>query len=191
MALPAAARAQDRCQRARWQSLRHVSQRRAGSRVPRAARLRRRWPRVSALELQYWVRGENIRPGDKPDEWPRIVVTFYDERRATVGEESVGRSPARSPGGRKPRKLRVPLRAREAILRIGLLGAVGELSLDDFGCKWPRQNDLASVIRAVAASKSGPRDDLLASPTARLLARSGLNLEGLQPCTATLSYEVG
>jgi protein-L-isoaspartate(D-aspartate) O-methyltransferase len=86
---------------------------------------------VSQLEVAFWVRGENIRPGSKSDEWPRIVVTFYDERRATVGEESIG--PFIGTFGWKEQAaiLRVPLRAREAIIRIGLLGAVGELSLDD------------------------------------------------------------
>src|SRR3954470_6446621 len=42
--------------------------------------------KVSALELHYWVRGTGIHPLDQKEGPPRIVVTFYDERRATVGE---------------------------------------------------------------------------------------------------------
>ena len=86
---------------------------------------------VSSLKLRFWVRGQNIRPGSQPDEWPRIVVTFYDERRATVGEESVGKFKGTFAWREEVGRLRVPLKAREAIIRVGLLGAVGELSIDD------------------------------------------------------------
>jgi protein-L-isoaspartate(D-aspartate) O-methyltransferase len=86
---------------------------------------------VAALKLSFWVRASNIRPGAKSTDWPRVVVTFYDERRATVGEESmgpfIGEFDWREEAGRLP----VPLRAREGILRIGLLGAVGEISFDE------------------------------------------------------------
>jgi protein-L-isoaspartate(D-aspartate) O-methyltransferase len=86
---------------------------------------------VSRLQLNYWVHANNIRPGADNTEWPRVVVTFYDERRAMVGEGTsepiVGSFEWREDGT----SIAVPLRAREAIVRIGLLGAVGELSLDD------------------------------------------------------------
>ena len=85
---------------------------------------------VSSLELRYWARGENIRAGAKPDELPRIVVTFYDEKRATVGEEELSKLEGTFPWRQENGRLRVPLAAREAIIRIGLLGAVGDLSLD-------------------------------------------------------------
>jgi protein-L-isoaspartate(D-aspartate) O-methyltransferase len=86
---------------------------------------------VSALELKFWVRGDNIRPGENVEERPRIVVTFYDERRAVVGEESVGTFTGTFDWREESGRIRVPLRAREAILRIGLLGATGEVALDD------------------------------------------------------------
>jgi protein-L-isoaspartate(D-aspartate) O-methyltransferase len=86
---------------------------------------------VSALELHFSVRGENIRPDSQTGESPRIVVTFYDERRATVGEESVGKFDGTFAWREESSRIRVPLKAREAIIRIGLLGAVGELSLDN------------------------------------------------------------
>lgn len=85
---------------------------------------------ISSLDLHYWARGKNIHPGSKPDELPRIVVTFYDDRRGTVGEESVGQFDGTFPWREATAHIRVPLKAREAILRIGLLGATGELSLD-------------------------------------------------------------
>ncbi|MEX0641125.1 MAG: protein-L-isoaspartate(D-aspartate) O-methyltransferase [Pirellulales bacterium] len=86
---------------------------------------------VATLRLSFSVRGENIRSGGKPDQWPKVVITFYDDRRQAVGEESVGPFTGSFPWRTEEKILRVPLRAREAILRIGLLGAVGEFSLDD------------------------------------------------------------
>jgi protein-L-isoaspartate(D-aspartate) O-methyltransferase len=86
---------------------------------------------VPALELHYWVRGKDIRASDPKEGLPRIVVTFYDERRATVGEESTGSFSGSFDWKSETGRIRVPLRAREAILRIGLLGATGELAFDD------------------------------------------------------------
>ncbi|HEX5472280.1 MAG TPA: protein-L-isoaspartate(D-aspartate) O-methyltransferase, partial [Lacipirellulaceae bacterium] len=56
---------------------------------------------------------------------------FYDERRAAVGEESVGNFQGTFDWRQESGRVRVPLKAREAIIRIGLLGATGTLSLDD------------------------------------------------------------
>jgi protein-L-isoaspartate(D-aspartate) O-methyltransferase len=85
---------------------------------------------VTAFDVRYWVRGNNIRQADGVPEWPRIVITFYDDRRATIGEESIGAFSGSFGWREESGRIRVPLKAREAILRIGLLGAVGELSLD-------------------------------------------------------------
>jgi protein-L-isoaspartate(D-aspartate) O-methyltransferase len=86
---------------------------------------------VSRLELAFWVKADNIRPGAQKDEWPRVVVSFYDDRRAVVGQEFIGPFLGTFDWQPQSAVLRVPLRAREAIIRIGLLGAVGELSFDD------------------------------------------------------------
>jgi protein-L-isoaspartate(D-aspartate) O-methyltransferase len=86
---------------------------------------------VSSLRLALSSKGVNIRPGQATNQWPYAVVSFYDERRAVVGEESVGPFVGTFDWRRDERAIRVPLRAREAIIRIGLLGAIGELSIDD------------------------------------------------------------
>jgi protein-L-isoaspartate(D-aspartate) O-methyltransferase len=87
--------------------------------------------KVSTLRLSLEVKGENIRPGQIANQWPHAVVSFYDERRAVVGEEAIGPFQGTFGWRREERSIRVPLRAREAILRIGLLGAVGALSIDE------------------------------------------------------------
>jgi protein-L-isoaspartate(D-aspartate) O-methyltransferase len=86
---------------------------------------------VSQLAVQFHVRGESIQHGRAVTDWPYLVVTFYDERRAGLGSEVVG--PFRGSFAWQHRKavLDVPVRAREAILRIGLLGATGKLAFDD------------------------------------------------------------
>ena len=57
-------------------------------------------------------------------------MIFYDENRATVGE--VGLGPWRGTFGwqAETKRVNVPPKAREAGMCIGLLGAVGELSVD-------------------------------------------------------------
>jgi protein-L-isoaspartate(D-aspartate) O-methyltransferase len=89
--------------------------------------------KVSALELHYSVRGNGIHPVDQKEGPPRIVVTFYDERRAIVGEEPAGSFSGTFDWRNETNRIRVPLRAREAIIRIGLLGGTGELAFDDIG----------------------------------------------------------
>jgi protein-L-isoaspartate(D-aspartate) O-methyltransferase len=86
---------------------------------------------VPELQLDFWVRAQDIRPGATNNEWPRVVVTYYDERRAVAGEESIGPFTGDFEWREVSAPLRVPLRAREAILRVGLLGAVGKISFDD------------------------------------------------------------
>jgi protein-L-isoaspartate(D-aspartate) O-methyltransferase len=87
--------------------------------------------KVSAIQVSARVRAQNIQLGARRDQIPAIIVTFYDERRATVGEASLGPFVGSFDWQEQSGLLRVPIRAREAILRIGLLGATGELSVDD------------------------------------------------------------
>jgi protein-L-isoaspartate(D-aspartate) O-methyltransferase len=87
--------------------------------------------KIDALELSAHARGENIERGQTPNQLPAIVITFYDDRRAAVGEASVGPFSGTFDWREENGTVRVPLRAREAVLRIGLLGATGRLSLDD------------------------------------------------------------
>ncbi len=86
---------------------------------------------VRTLKVAFDVKGDSIGHGQKVTDWPYFVVTFYDERRATLGSEVVGPFRGTFDWYRQRGTLSVPVRAREAILRIGLLGATGKLSIDD------------------------------------------------------------
>lgn len=85
---------------------------------------------VQRLKVTLHVRGDDIRPGIFRGDLPSLVVTFYDENRATVGHGSIGPWRGTFAWQKQSAFIDVPSRAREAILRIGLFGAVGEISFD-------------------------------------------------------------
>ncbi|MEM6798341.1 MAG: protein-L-isoaspartate(D-aspartate) O-methyltransferase [Planctomycetota bacterium] len=87
--------------------------------------------KISELAIAFHVKGEGIRFGQTRKQWPLVVVTYYDDRRAAIDEAIVGPFQGSFDWTRKKAKLPVPLRARDAIIRIGLLGAIGEISFDD------------------------------------------------------------
>ncbi len=87
--------------------------------------------RVSELELTFAVRGRDLRPGQTRTQAPLVVVTFYDENRATAGRHPVGPWRGTFSWQRERATIPVPPRAREAILHVGLLGGTGQLDLDD------------------------------------------------------------
>jgi protein-L-isoaspartate(D-aspartate) O-methyltransferase len=90
---------------------------------------------VRRLEVSLQVRGQDIRPGQNVRQLPVVGITFYDEDRATAGVRVIGPWRGTFPWRPEARQVDVPPRAREAILRIGLLGAVGEISFDDIRLK--------------------------------------------------------
>jgi len=87
--------------------------------------------KVRQLQVSLQIRGRDIRPGQDARQLPVLVVTFYDENRASVGRGVLGPWRGTFPWQHETGRIDVPARAREAVLRIGLLGAVGEMSLDD------------------------------------------------------------
>ena len=86
--------------------------------------------KVARLKVAFQARGEGVRNGPSVTDVPRVVVTFYDERRAAIADEPIG--PLRGSFAWAPveRTVAVPVKAREAILRIGLQGGVGQLDID-------------------------------------------------------------
>jgi protein-L-isoaspartate(D-aspartate) O-methyltransferase len=86
--------------------------------------------KVKQLEISVRVRGQDLRPAQTGASFPRMIITFFDENRSTVGEGYVGPWRGTFPWQTETTRIAVPPRAREAILQIGLLGALGELSMD-------------------------------------------------------------
>jgi protein-L-isoaspartate(D-aspartate) O-methyltransferase len=87
--------------------------------------------KVAKLRLSFAVRGRDIGPGQKQTEWPFVIVMFYDDRRAMIDSVEFGPYTGTFDWRTETYTVSVPLKAREAIVRIGLLGAVGELAIDD------------------------------------------------------------
>jgi protein-L-isoaspartate(D-aspartate) O-methyltransferase len=85
---------------------------------------------VKQLAVSLHVRAADIRPGPRL-RLPMLVITFYDEQRAEAGQGIVG--PWRGSFGwqKQSATIDVPPRAREAIVRVAMLGATGEVSVDD------------------------------------------------------------
>ena len=90
---------------------------------------------VHQLDLSVRVRYKNVHQGANALQLPLVGVTFYDENRATIGEKMMGPWRGSSDWKTEAKKIDVPVRAREALIRIGLFGATGELSLDDVQMK--------------------------------------------------------
>ncbi len=93
---------------------------------------------VRHLEISVHVRCQDIHPGPTTSQVPGLGVVFYDETRGAIGEKTLGPWLENSDWKTETKRIDVPLGAREAIIRIGLLGATGELSLDDVRIKGVR-----------------------------------------------------
>ena len=77
------------------------------------------------------MRAKNIVQGSNAEQLPLLAITFYDENRVQAGYAIVGPWRDTFSWQKVVDKVRVPPKAREAILRIGLNGATGEVSFDD------------------------------------------------------------
>lgn len=84
---------------------------------------------VKGLIVSLWVRAQDVRPNGNEGQ-PLLGILFYDENRALVSEEIVGPWRGTFAWQRQTSTIKVPPKAREAVMRIGLFGATGELSLD-------------------------------------------------------------
>jgi protein-L-isoaspartate(D-aspartate) O-methyltransferase len=87
--------------------------------------------KVVRLDLTAWVRHRQTRSGPERDAMPALVLTFYDELRCEIGVTVAGPFLGDAPWRRVVKAIRVPAAAREAMLRLGLFGATGEISFDD------------------------------------------------------------
>ena len=91
--------------------------------------------KVRKLQLSAYVRGKGVTMGQEQRQLPAVVVGFYDENRAAIGEAGLGPWHGTFDWQTISKVIDVPQKAREAVLRIGLFGAVGEVSFDEIEVK--------------------------------------------------------
>ncbi|MBI3840253.1 MAG: protein-L-isoaspartate(D-aspartate) O-methyltransferase [Planctomycetia bacterium] len=87
--------------------------------------------KVSELNISLSVKAKDIRQGETKEQQPVLAITFYDDNRGQTGYTWVGPWRDSFDWQKVTDRVRVPPRAREAIVRIGLQGATGEISFDD------------------------------------------------------------
>jgi len=83
---------------------------------------------VRQLEVSVRVCCKGVQVGPTPQQLPLLGVTFYDEERAQISEKVLGPWRGTSDWKTETKKIDVPVRTREALIRIGLFGATGEIS---------------------------------------------------------------
>lgn len=91
--------------------------------------------KVSGLQISLRIRGEELKGGERQDERPALRLHFYDADRRELPSDGVGPWDGSFGWKRVSKLCSVPPKAREAILRIGLNGGTGTLSVDDLQMK--------------------------------------------------------
>jgi protein-L-isoaspartate(D-aspartate) O-methyltransferase len=87
--------------------------------------------KIHALDVKFRAKATNIYQGQTPNEMAYCVFTFYDENQRTLDEKAIGPMRGTFDWQDERGTIRVPPKATYSIVRIGLLGAVGELSVDN------------------------------------------------------------
>lgn len=87
--------------------------------------------KVASVNLSMDVAIESVTPGEQPYEKPALVIHFYDSVRRPISDVLVGPFTRRMSWERQGRKIDVPKEAREAVLRVGLNGAIGKMTVDN------------------------------------------------------------
>lgn len=85
---------------------------------------------VSKVRLSGHTTTSNVKLSDKFEEQPFIVLQFFDENRKHIGYFWLGPFVGDLPWKHYTREIPVPLENREAIVMIGMFGAVGEAKFD-------------------------------------------------------------
>ena len=90
---------------------------------------------VSLLEFQMDFACEGVVRGNHEQSLPSATVSFYDEERECLSIHTVGAFKNTEARKTHFRRFRVPVAAREAIVRVGLFGATGKASFDNIKIK--------------------------------------------------------
>ncbi len=87
--------------------------------------------KIRSVNISLRMKLEEVLAGSKSHEKPALMVHFYDSIRRTIGEGVVGPWTRSSDWKFLSSNISVPEGTREAIVRVGLNGATGRLSVDD------------------------------------------------------------
>ncbi|MBN2293272.1 MAG: protein-L-isoaspartate(D-aspartate) O-methyltransferase [Pirellulales bacterium] len=90
---------------------------------------------VKQLQITMHVRARDVRPGQNIQQLPYLAIVFYDSNRNMLDQRKIGPWRGSFPWQREDITIDVPGKAREAIMRIGLFGGVGEISFDNIELK--------------------------------------------------------
>ncbi|HBJ33180.1 MAG TPA: protein-L-isoaspartate(D-aspartate) O-methyltransferase [Planctomycetaceae bacterium] len=85
---------------------------------------------VTSLRISGAVRTDAVQGTGQPDSLPAIVINLYDAQRRDLGVFIIGPFKGTRDWRHHSRLVRVPPQSREAIIRIGLFGAVGTADFD-------------------------------------------------------------
>jgi len=86
---------------------------------------------IGRVSFSLEVRGDGIAAGPGSEDFPGLVVRFFNDERTRSVNGQVGPWKNSGPWRRMEGTVTVPVWAREAILQIGMLGATGRLDVDD------------------------------------------------------------
>ncbi len=86
--------------------------------------------KIRKVQLDFRVRGENVRPGANSNQIAAVAIGFYDKNRKLLSENPSATWRGTFDWRTESLFIDVPAQAKEAILRIGLLGGTGELHFD-------------------------------------------------------------
>ncbi len=91
--------------------------------------------RVGSLQISLRVKGQDLKFGPSPLDKPSVVVQFYDVDRKPIDMAVVGPWKGSFDWKKASKQIRVAPEARGAVLRVGLNGGTGSLSVDDLQMK--------------------------------------------------------
>jgi protein-L-isoaspartate(D-aspartate) O-methyltransferase len=88
---------------------------------------------ISSVEISLQIRGADVRNRPSEGASAGLIIQFFDADRQTLKNPDVFIGPWNGTFDwkRVSKTITVPRKAREAIIRVGLNGAVGQLSIDD------------------------------------------------------------
>lgn len=85
---------------------------------------------VRKLEISSWIRGRDLRQGQNRRQQPGLIIEYYGQTRAPVGDGALGPILGTLDWEQRTTQVPVPTAARLAVVGVGLFGATGEISFD-------------------------------------------------------------